>query len=1518
MILLQPGVGGIVHQQCKPCAHAILDVWNEGAEILEQMVNGATDGNNSNQTVTSLGLGSELGVVGGHGIYTLASARNKDPELATFRGLQDSAKAALFTHVLTFGQYCKKLKNGELTAANIGDAYAAETYDGGTDATRSFCSTFYEYAAAIGGLDEEGCANAELSTILAAGGGILNEFSELSEDGLAAKVVLDEANAVATAAIADATPIPTTNFDALELCARVLVTKSDLFTFLPDLAADLELYKQFADADPLFPGFFLPVEDETGPAGALHVPGCMLERENLARGENKTANGVPWGHYHIDLHTRDSLRIKPVEVGSAMHQVFDASARQADPTDPSVPPKFRPVLMKWHRPNGAFERHKYIASTIIPGVYDKNQITMLGGDTYRMARVKLAPWTAECERWRNAHFKGLCPASNPFTTAGMSSSVPSFNPAYDAENPTTPWKTTCSGEESADAAKCGLDFTEATQCDYKEERPRRLLMPQLEKYSPEAANFLKRFQITTEDIEEMMGHWAYDNDYTSLVNRIKRRRHAVCDWVKNNRAKWEPYVNTGINTTRCLGEIDYRIDSNGRYIPGIPCSGHGVCIEDKSRDFTRVPYVDPDAAAAAKDNPDAVGDEVTVDNATLAAHEAMLDSTRGPFYAGVCQCDRGYVGDDCLELGEPERGDVGMEDNMGLLMLATTGGCGLFVVFMVVFVLGTRHEPVMAYCSTEYCLLIELSSALALGSFVFWVGTPNFVSCVMRPVSALVSLNLFSGTIFARVYRTTFILWGKSPPNVVITDATYMISILKKEHVPLIILLALFVAIAIFGNVATPARVPQKDYLGYVWCDYGSAGSSVLAAATFYVAMIASWSLADLWYLRKRVQYTSREPFYHGERMDMTRSLIWVMAMCSGGFFFGILFNIPSLTIPDALNVKFLFVTAAIASAALGGTYLIIFPKYRVIYMNPAENIVFKGERFSVPVSEGGGEHNIEPTIDVNDMDPRLLRKNVALLKENLKYADKLGETKEELGRLHKLLLAYERSARAVTPAMRPLTRENVSSSYVGADGQVIEGDELNTGQLSNLGTVSNPSLPPYDDYYYDEEGSWHEDDGMAPIQEEHEGGDAGDVGGAGDAGDAGGEHVDDNRHEEDEDGANQLGDKKAHFDDDGINQEEASNYTPQTPLDEDEYSENLEPPSMFDEEKDEHVLLDDDELKSRLSEGPHEKEDDTKSLRSGQSGMSRQSGRSQQSGQSRQSGKSKQSGSKSQRSVRSHQQEHQPSDDDLGSNREDGTPRSQRSGNQNQPQPPASEASEPSYREPPPFTPDVRGAQSSLDELALSNRLENLLYSTESQAGALLREMDAIRMEREHDRERMRDKTVRLNTMIEKFNSINKKNKKLVRTLHNRQAPLPTVAQILSSQRLSQYERLFAKKKINAATLLSMDDNDLWTTVSMKRGHRRKLLNALKKYLVGPKMPKLPTPAPTPVPSEPSTVRLPEDEEENYEQGGVDGDESKISDTSGGSDDDDSGSEVNSDPSEDDGMGSESEDEHVVDMEGT
>ena len=214
---------------------------------------------------------------------------------------------------------------------------------------------------------------------------------------------------------------------------------------------------------------------------------------------------------------------------------------------------------------------------------------------------------------------------------------------------------------------------------------------------------------------------------------------------------------------------------------------------------------------------------------------------------------------------------------------------------------------------------------------------------------------------------------------------------------------------------------------------------------------------------------------------------------------------------------------------------------------------------------------------------------------------------------------------------------------------------------------------------------------------------------------------------------------------------------------------------------------------------------------------------------------------------------------------------------------------------------------------LNLPTRLENLLYNTEAQAGALLREMDAIREDREKDRATIRDKARRVNELVEKTNALDKKNRKLLRTLHNRSAPLPTVAQILQAQNLSQYERGFAKKKIHSAMLIAMNDNDLWQAVGMKRGHRRRLMAAVKKFLVGPKMPALPTPLPTPAPSVPSTARYSDMGD------GLDGLEQDRSESAGArtdrSDEDSgssSGSESEATGSDGTGMGSASDDEEV------
>ncbi len=84
------------------------------------------------------------------------------------------------------------------------------------------------------------------------------------------------------------------------------------------------------------------------------------------------------------------------------------------------------------------------------------------------------------------------------------------------------------GPSAEDIAGCqesqctqGEGSSLGAHCDYKEEIPRRVLSANLADYAPEAAHFLANFEITTEDLESIMGHWAYDSAFTAYPNKVK-------------------------------------------------------------------------------------------------------------------------------------------------------------------------------------------------------------------------------------------------------------------------------------------------------------------------------------------------------------------------------------------------------------------------------------------------------------------------------------------------------------------------------------------------------------------------------------------------------------------------------------------------------------------------------------------------------------------------------------------------------------------------------------------------------------------------------------------------------------------------------------------------------------------------------------------------------------------------------------------------------------------------------------
>ena len=165
----------------------------------------------------------------------------------------------------------------------------------------------------------------------------------------------------------------------------------------------------------------------------------------------------------------------------------------------------------------------------------------------------------------------------------------------------------------------------AEHCDYARSRPRRVLAAKLRDYAPEAHFFLSRLQLTTDDLEDMMAQWTYNETYTSYENVPKRNRHAVCDWVKENAGRLRGAFYAGWSGRRCLGEVNATLDPAGALSVGAECSGHGSCTTAPELDF------------------------------------GGSGGGGGTFYAGVCECDRGYAGAACDEFAPAESVNLGLE-----------------------------------------------------------------------------------------------------------------------------------------------------------------------------------------------------------------------------------------------------------------------------------------------------------------------------------------------------------------------------------------------------------------------------------------------------------------------------------------------------------------------------------------------------------------------------------------------------------------------------------------------------------------------------------------------------------------------------------------------------------------------------------------------------------------------------------------------------------------------------------------
>jgi hypothetical protein len=110
-------VGDTVPSRCKPCQHAILDVWGGAKEELDRLVR-----------VTE--LGGPLGLISSQGWYISSDLARMHPELSSYRGLMNSnVTQKIFKRPVTFGEFCYEM--------------IRRTGKRGQEWDRSFCRMFY-------------------------------------------------------------------------------------------------------------------------------------------------------------------------------------------------------------------------------------------------------------------------------------------------------------------------------------------------------------------------------------------------------------------------------------------------------------------------------------------------------------------------------------------------------------------------------------------------------------------------------------------------------------------------------------------------------------------------------------------------------------------------------------------------------------------------------------------------------------------------------------------------------------------------------------------------------------------------------------------------------------------------------------------------------------------------------------------------------------------------------------------------------------------------------------------------------------------------------------------------------------------------------------------------------------------------------------------------------------------------------------------------------------------------------
>jgi hypothetical protein len=352
-------------------------------------------------------------------------------------------------------------------------------------------------------------------------------------------------------------------------------------------------------------------------------------------------------------------------------------------------------------------------------------------------------------------------------------------------------------------------------CDYAKQSVYKVQASNLMNYSPEAWYFFKRFTITNEDIETIMGDIFYNPVFVNTENNIpRRRRKAIEKWINKNRHRWEKWIPQSAISLRCRGEQNESYTITGEYEKGVECSGHGICMPDK--------WIQ---------------------------------------YSGICKCHRGWTGlvsidgisptlDNCSKLILGEEINLQLHDPVvsGLyvqcVIVVPCICAGLFILSVTCYA-----RPFWYHAGVSHSLILCIGTALIALDFYFWIGSPTTTECILRPTVAMFGFSLVNGINIAKLH---FVLdevvnVQHLPEDVILVNNKYIIRDTLKMSCVIIAL-----GVLLFLSRPTPRhyRVEGKIWLKYLECDYDSFGWAICMLMVFYQAFLIGTGLVYGWRIR--------------------------------------------------------------------------------------------------------------------------------------------------------------------------------------------------------------------------------------------------------------------------------------------------------------------------------------------------------------------------------------------------------------------------------------------------------------------------------------------------------------------------------------------------------------------------------------------------------------------------------------------------------------------------------------------